>query len=822
MPTSLPVHSPAKTKTVLLAGNPNSGKSTVFNALTGFRQRVGNYPGVTVERREGVMRDAAGAATINLVDLPGAYSLAANAADESVVLDALLGRHGKYPDLIVSVVDAANLGRNLFFTTQLLELGIPVIVALNMLDVAEATGLEVDARTLASDLGVPVVAVVATKGVGIDSLRKAIVETAGSPAQNRCPAFPACVCAELDGLCSSLSAADGRGSDGPARAEAMQTLLNPGGYHESRMVSRCGLGLAEELTERRRRIASAGESLVEVEARVRYAWIDRVVQQVVRRVHPRPTSRTEVADRILTHRLFGLLVFVFVMAGCFQSIYAWAQPLMDAIDGTFMSLAHWVSRVLPAGPVQSLIADGVIAGVGAVLVFLPQILVLFLFLAILEDCGYMARAAFLLDRLMGLLGLNGKSFIPLLSSFACAVPGIMATRMIEDRRDRLVTILIAPLMSCSARLPVYVLFIGAFVPPTPLFGGVLNLQAVTLFGMYSIGAVVAIPVALLLKRTILKGPPQSFLMELPTYKWPSLRTVFFRVMEQGKAFCVSAGTLIFAVTLVIWAMGYYPRPSSIKAGYDAERQAARSAYNGLVRQVAERVDPQLSDEQLAARPAIAAVLTELQRLDDEFAYNAAHDRLRPNSDEWLAAQREGDAKRFTVAAQGGIDGAAALRLYALRISLRDRLAELDRHESSAYLDHSILGRLGRFIEPLVEPLGWDWRIGTAVIASFPAREVIVATMGTIYNLEGREDEASSGLRDRLHAAVRPDGRHVFNFAVAMSIMVFFALCCQCGGTLATIRRETRSWRWPIFCFTYMTVLAYLASLLTYQLIARLV
>ncbi|MEK7710921.1 MAG: ferrous iron transport protein B [Planctomycetota bacterium] len=820
MPTSLPVHSPARTRTVVLAGNPNSGKSTVFNALTGFRQRVGNYPGVTVERREGFMRDAVGGTSIELVDLPGAYSLAANAADESIVLDALLGRHDKHPDLIVSVVDAANLGRNLFFTTQVLELGVPVIVALNMLDLAEASGLEVDAEALARDLGVPVVPIVASKGVGIDALRQAIVDAAGAPAQHHCPAFPECVCAELDGLCSSLAAGHDNGRIGSARAEAMQTLLNPGGYHESQMVNRCGLGLAGELAERRRRIASAGESLVEVEARVRYAWIDRVVQQVVRRVRPQPTSRTEIADRILTHRLVGLLVFIVVMAGCFQSIYAWAQPVMDATDAGFSFLAGWISEVLPPGPIQSLIANGVIAGVGAVLVFLPQILVLFFFLAILEDCGYMARAAFLLDRLMGLLGLNGKSFIPLLSSFACAVPGIMATRTIEDRRDRLVTILIAPLMSCSARLPVYVLFIGAFVPATPLLGGALNLQAATLFGMYTIGAAVAIPIALLLKRTVLKGPPQSFLMELPTYKWPSPRTVFFRVFEQGKAFCVSAGTLIFAVTIVIWALGYYPHPSSIAADHDAQRLAARAAHEDVVRRIAETVDPLVSAEQLAARPAVAAVLAELQQLDDDFARDAADKRVRPNSDGWLAAQREADAKRFTVAAECGDDGAIALQLYALNTSLRDRLADLDRHESGAFLGQSVLGRTGKFIEPLVKPLGWDWRIGTAVIAAFPAREVIIATMGTIYNLGGHEDETSSGLRERLHAAVWPDGHHVFNLAVAMSIMVFFALCCQCGGTLATIRRETRSWRWPIFTFSYMTAIAYLAALLTYQFLVR--
>ncbi|MEK7730388.1 MAG: ferrous iron transporter B, partial [Planctomycetota bacterium] len=393
------------------------------------------------------------------------------------------------------------------------------------------------------------------------------------------------------------------------------------------------------------------------------------------------------------------------------------------------------TEVIPAGAVQSLVVSGVVAGVGAVLAFLPQILILFLFIAILEDCGYMARAAFLLDRWMGLFGLNGKSFIPLLSSFACAVPGIMSTRTIEDRRDRFVTILIAPLMSCSARLPVYVLLIGAFIPATPLLGGLVGLQAATLVAMYFVGAAVAIPVALILKRTLLKGPPQSFLMELPTYKWPSPRIVLYRMYEQGKAFCVSAGTLIFAVAIVVWALGYYPHPAAIAQAHQVERETA---------------------------------------------------------------------------VQAGVPGTV----------LNTQLADIDRNEAGEYLRQSFLGRMGLWIEPAVKPLGWDWRIGTAAIASFPAREVVVATMGTIYNLGGEQNETSTGLRATLRGATWPDGRPVYNVAVALSIMVFFALCCQCGATLATIKREMQSWAWPVLTFTYMTVLAYVAALATYQIAIR--
>ena len=821
MLSSLPVHTPTRTKTVVLAGNPNCGKSTIFNALTGFRQRVGNYPGVTVDRRTGWMRSDSGGPRIEIMDLPGTYSLAANALDESVVLDALLGQHDKLPDVIVNVVDAANLGRNLFFTTQLLELGIPVIVALNMTDIASSRGIEIDVDALAHELGVPVSGVVANRGIGIEALQREIAAAADSAATHHCPSFPECVCAELDGLCHSLSA-NGNGRAKPARAEAMQTLLNPGGYHESRMIGRCGLGLAEELAERRRRIASAGESLVEVEARVRYAWIDRVVRQVVKHTATPRASRTELVDKVLTHPVIGLAVFVLVMGACFQSIYAWSGPLMDGIEAMFAVARGAVASVIPAGPVQSMISDGVIAGVGAVLVFLPQILILFLFIALLEDCGYMARAAFLADRWMTKIGLPGKAFIPLLSSFACAVPGIMATRTIEDRRDRLVTILIAPLMSCSARLPVYVLFIGAFIPSTMILGGVISLQAITLLSMYAIGTVVGIAVALFLKRTVLKGPAQSFLMELPAYKWPSLRTVFFRVYEQGRAFCISAGTLIFAVTIVIWAMGYYPRSAAVATTHDALRDQVTAEHSGIVATIAAnwRDDAKQSDP--LSDPSVVAALGEIKQIDADFEKEVTKAELAEDSSEWVELQQASDSKRLEAAYRFGESGNAALQIYAADKALDAQLEEIDRNESGTYLRQSLLGRVGQWIEPVVRPLGWDWRIGTAVIAAFPAREVIVATMGTIYNLGGDEDENSTGLRDQLQAATWPSGKLVFNTAVALSIMVFFALCCQCGGTLAVIKRETNSWRWPLIAFTYMTGLAYVAALLTYQIASRFI
>ncbi|MCO6435991.1 MAG: ferrous iron transport protein B [Phycisphaerae bacterium] len=764
---------------VALVGNPNTGKTTLFNALTGFRERVGNYPGVTVDKTVGILRQGGDGRKVEIVDLPGAYSLAAGSADEAVVLDVLLGAQADVPapDVIVAVIDATNLGRSLFLVSQLLELDRPVVTALNMVDLAEATGVTIDAAALSRELGVPVVPVVARTQKGVAELIQAVVASIGGEPPPRQVTLPEEVAAEVAGF-RAFIAQFGNGGGHVSEAEVLQALLDSGGYHEERISRRYGAEAEVELHRRRSVFEGKGVPRGEIEARIRYAWIDRVRRNALVRRFPAPASWSERVDRVLTHRVLGLAVLILLMGAVFQSIYAWAAPIMDAVDTGFAWSGTVIGPLLPTGALRSLVVDGVIAGVGAVLIFLPQILILFLFLAILEDCGYMARAAFLLDRWMGLVGLSGKSFIPLLSSFACAVPGIMATRTIEDRRDRLITILVAPLMSCSARLPVYVLLIGAFVPSVWILGGLLNLQAVVLLSMYVIGVIAAVGVVLLLKRTIMRGPPQAFLMELPSYKWPSVRTVLHRVVGQGKAFVSSAGTIIFAVTLIIWALGYYPRPASIGERFEQMRAEAAATFEE-------------GNGQQAARGSHGAT---------EPRSHGGEDRRRHEDTE--ARRHEGEVQTtHKVEAQ----------------SLDERLAEIDHLESGAYLRHSLLGRMGQWIEPVVKPLGWDWRIGTAVIASFPAREVVVATMGTIYNLGGNENEESVSLREKLRSATWPDGSPVFNIAVALSIMVFFALCCQCGGTLATIKRETRSWTWPIVTFVYMTSLAYVAALATYQL-----
>ncbi len=475
-----------------------------------------------------------------------------------------------------------------------------------------------------------------------------------------------------------------------------------------------------------------------VETSVRYAWARSMLQGVVTEPKEFLTTTSDRIDRLLTHWFFGLIVFAALMLMVFQSVFVWARPLMDAIGAGFDLLGERVGSLMPEGALQSLVVNGVIGGAGGVLQFLPQILILFTFIAILEDCGYMARAAYLMDRVMVRAGLSGRSFIPMLSSFACAVPGIMAARVIENQRDRLTTILVAPLLTCSARLPVYALLIAAFVPPTTYLGGWLGVQGLTLAGLYVLGIVAAVGVALCLKRTILSGATPPFVMELPSYKWPSPRTVVIRVTERAWIFLRTAGSLILAISIVVWAAAYYPHSPSV-------------------------------------------VQQELQE-------KAA-----------LEAQSE-------AAAEGSPQ----------RDDAESKLAELNNEIAAKYQQHSILGWMGKAIEPAVRPLGWDWRIGCAVIASFPAREVVVATLGVVYGLgekfETKSDESRRALGARLqHAVWDGTDRPVFTLPVALSIMVFFALCCQCAATLAVIRRETNSWRWPAFAFTYMTTLAYIGG-----------
>jgi ferrous iron transport protein B len=700
-----------KTATIALVGNPNTGKTVLFNALTGFRRKVANYPGVTVDIGEAPIRGSRH--DLELLDVPGTYSLAAASPDEMVVCNVLSGRVSgrSRPDVILAVVDASNLRRNLYLLSQLLDFGLPVVVALNMLDVARARGLEIDIARLAERLGVRVIPVIATDK---RTLPPFIAALDAALAELR-PPRPAPLPSVIEQSAAQLAASNGQLS----RCESLRVLLDNEGYAEREFLAHGGL--AAELAAARRLLETAQIDGTAAEIRARYAWIDNVLEGVVARSQHGRSTWSSRLDRVLTHKLGGFALLLIVLCLVFQSIFYAARPLMGAIEALFELVGAQATQLLPEGVFRSLLVDGVIGGVGSVLVFLPQVMILFALIALLEDCGYMARAAFMVDRLMRGMGLSGLSFIPLLSSFACAVPAIMSTRTIADRRERCVTMLVIPFMSCSARLPVYLVMVGALVPDINYFGGLIGLPALVMLAMYLVGIVVAIPTAWLLRKTAFAGPTSGFLLELPSYKLPRPGTVLQRAYSGGRSFLVRAGSIILVLNLVVWALAYFPHDAAARSVVEQQAQAA----------------------------------------------------------DW---------------------GPERLK------------AELDAQQ----LRDSYLGRLGQGIEPVLRPLGWDWRIGVSVLASFPAREMVVATLGTLFNL----GESSGGGAESLHQALQSatwigTDQRLFTLPVALSIMVFFALCAQCGSTLIMIGREMRSIAWPAASFFGMTILAYFAAWGTY-------
>lgn len=685
----------AATKLIALVGNPNSGKTTLFNRLTGLRHKVANYPGVTVEHREGMMT---GCDTVKLLDLPGCYSLTPRSLDERLARDALLGwvdGTGR-PDGVIVVVDSSNLERNLFLATQVLELNLPTIIVCNMFDLVEARGDLIDLERLSHKLGATVISTVASKGKGLGQLRAAVASLGdqGAPA-------PWTAGGELQSAVHAVSLLIRRHNlvDASSADPVAMLLVSPLVLNESdSSYVKLPPALHKALADIHRKQGANGHAQrVSESIQRRYYSLSEIVEEVCTSASAVTTTISDRIDHIVTHKVWGLSLFSFLMAVMFLAIFSWSGPLMDGIDWLISSLGSGVALVLGEGMLADLLIDGVIAGTGNVVVFFPQICILFLFIGLMEDSGYMARVAFVMDRVMAGAGLHGRSFIPLFSSFACAVPAIMATRTIENRRDRLTTILVAPLMSCSARLPVYILMISA------LFGTNIWLKTGIMFGMYALGTVSALLMAWLLKRTILKGPTPTFIMELPPYRMPRLANSLRHTWDRSKLFLTQAGTIILAMSIVLWALAYFPR----------------------------------ADQSVVGEPGVQ-------------------------------------------------------------------------------LRESYMGRIGRHMEPLIEPLGFDWKIGVGLAASFAAREVFVATMGVVYGVGEEADEKSASLRERIAAANWPDGRKVYTPLVGISLMVFYVLACQCMSTLAVVRRETGSWRWPIFMFTYMTALAYAASFVVYQ------
>ncbi len=725
----------AETRTISIAllGNPNTGKSTLFNRLTGMRQHIANYPGITVEKKVGAMK--LGTREVEVLDLPGTYSLVASSPDERVVMDVLGGRAGhRRPDILVCVVDATNIKRNLLLISESAELGIPVVIALNQWDAAKRNGLRINVELLAERLGVPVVPTVAKRGEGLNELKAAVEQILAEPRTVPRIQWPEFILQARDIVCNGLTQFNVDVS-GP---EALRMIFDTDSAHAARVGH--GDKLPAILRAARDMIRSNGLNPSSAEAVLHYRHLEALLDGVIEGDGKVARTRNSI-DAILLNRFWGTLIFFGVMYIVFQSLYAWAGPVMDLIDAATGWVQSVVAPLLAGTPVlQSLVIDGIIAGVGGVIVFLPQILLLFLFISVLEDTGYLARAAFLMDKLFGWCGLNGKSFVPLLSGYACAIPGVMAARTLEDPKARLTTILMTPFMSCSARLPVYVLFIGAFVEPAhgPMVAGF------ALFIMHFVGAAVAMPLAWFMNRCILHIKAQPFILEMPDYRMPTFRNVIFRMWQRGREFLIRAGTVILAFSVIIWALLYFPRSDSVAEQTRAEFVAAHAS------------SPQAE--------------TELENPESPLSL------------------------------------------------------ELDHRIQGAYIEQSYLGRFGKTVQPIFDPAGFDWKITVGVLSSFPAREVIIATMGIIYNLGSDVDESSNDLRtilanEKWQSGPRI-GQPVYTLPVVFSLMVFFALCMQCGATVAVIAKEL-NWRWAIGSFIVMTALAWIAAVVIYQIGSRL-
>ena len=707
---------------VALVGNPNTGKSTLFNALTGLRQRVGNYPGVTVARKSGTC-DLGDGQKVELVDLPGLYSLAAASPDEQVVIDALSGNIAgdRRPDAVVLVVDATNLLRNLFLASQVAELGLPVVLVLNQADVAKEQGLRIDTELLSRRLGgVPVILTSAWKGEGIPEVRRGLSEALTRRAPMKRVAWPADIAGALADVAETASSDTGKAI---TAADAQRLLFDTNPSTADR------LGWTVERREKplrsaRDRVRNSGYNPMAAEPLVHYAWLRTVLEGVVTEGLGK-AGRTAAVDRLLLHRVLGPILFLGIMLGFFASVFWLAKFPMDWIQTAVDWTKGVVAPSLAAHPMlQSLVADGILGGVGAFLVFLPQILILFLFIGILEDSGYMARAAFIMDRLFSWCGLNGKSFVPMLSGFACAIPSLLSTRTIEDPKARLATAFVVPFMSCSARFPIYALMCAAFIGP--LYGP--GWESLVMVGMHCVGLVFAVPTAFVLTRLVLKVKPQPFVLELPRYQMPKPRDVVWRMWQNAAEFVSKAGTVIFAITIVVWALSYFPRDAS----------------------VAERVR--------AAHPAESA-------------------------------------------------------------------EKVQARVQAAYVEQSYMGRFGKAVQPIFDPCGFDWKITVGVLASFPAREVIVSTLGVTYSVGEGAEADSQDLRRAMQDAKWSEGPRagspIFSLAAVLALMVFFALCSQCGPTIATLAQETGGWKWAAGSFLYMTTLAWVVSMAVYQVVIRL-
>lgn len=698
--------------TIALVGNPNSGKSSLFNALTGLNQKVGNFPGVTVDKKTGTSK-ISDSFSASIIDLPGTYSLYPKSADEQVTYEVLLNQaNSDRPDLIVVIADAANLKRNLLFCTQITDLKIPVVIALTMMDIAKQKGITIDISELQRMTGFPVIPVNPRKNRGITQLKKAIDNT------------------RLSKKASQPDFIDINGITGPWLADVKELCGLDSNYAALHVACNYTELRHINAAQRIRISALLGEakfhkSKVQAEEIMqRYKRIDTIMQQCV--VTDSPMKKMVISDQIdktLLHPVWGNIILLVVLFLLFQSIFWLAKYPMDWIEQGFTYLGTWLSSIMPAGMFTDLLINGVLAGISGIAIFVPQIMILFGLITVLEDSGYMARISFLTDRIMRSAGLNGRSVMPLISGMACAVPAIMAARTIQNRKERLITIMVTPLMSCSARLPVYTMIIALVIPNQKILG-IFNLQGLVLMGLYLLGFFMALLVAWVMNYIIKTKERTFFLMELPVYRAPRWKNVGITMIEKGKIFIRDVGKVIIVLSLILWALATFGPPKQMKA------------------------------------------------IKEQYAVQLSQHPEQKN--------------------------------------------ELDQQYATAKLEHSFAGMMGHAIEPVIRPLGFDWKIGIALITSFAAREVFVGTMATLYSV-GNSEADSQPLHEKMRAAKRDDGTPVYTLAAGLSLLIFYVFAMQCMSTLAVVKRETRSWKLPLVQFVYMSGLAYVSALVVYQI-----
>jgi ferrous iron transport protein B len=692
---------------VALIGNPNTGKTSVFNQLTGLNQKVGNYPGITVEKKEGVCK-LSDSVKARIIDLPGTYSLNSTSADEQIVVEMLVNEKAEnFPDVAVVVADIESLKRNLLLFTQIKDLNIPVILAINMADMMERKGISLDVERLEKELHTKVALISARKGTGINYLKELILDYKNLPTE------PVVNVSEIDPkYFENLK----KTFPGENLYKRWLTITQDFSFKESE------INQPEMQDENLRKSTPELKRLQQKETILRYLFINKIIKESYKQDIKSARDFRSRLDRILTHRVFGYITFFLIMLLVFQAIYNWSSYPMDFIDSLFASIAQWISNSLPPGVLTDLISEGIIPGIGGIVIFIPQIAFLFLFISILEESGYMSRVVFIMDRLMRRFGLNGKSVVPLISGMACAIPAVMATRTIENWKERLITILVTPFITCSARLPVYLIIIALVIPDQTILG--FNLQGLTLMGLYMLGFVVAVFSAYILNKILKIKSRSFFIAEMPGYKLPMVKNIALTVYDKTKDFVVNAGKIILAISIVLWFLASHGSSEQFK---NAEEIVSEQVQNS-----------QLNEEELET----------------------------------------------------------AISSYKLR--------------------HSYIGILGRAIEPAIEPLGYDWKIGIALLTSFAAREVFVGSIATIYSV-GSDDEET--IKSRLAGEINSTtGKKAFNFASGISLLLFYAFAMQCMSTLAIVKRETNSWKWPIIQLFFMTGFAYLVSLVAYQLL----